>query len=71
MIKAKYVQWCVVRPALLEDVREYVVQVEPLALEQLGAVRLVNVLEWAERVARTWRKLGGIGVEELSGPWRS
>ena len=39
---------------------------EPLALEQLGAVRLVNVLEWAERVARTWRKLGGIGVEELS-----
>ena len=40
--------------------------VEPLALEQLGAVRLVNVLEWAERVSRTWRKLGGIGVEELS-----
>ena len=40
--------------------------VEPLALEDLGAVRLVNVFEWAERVGRTWRKMGGIGVEELS-----
>jgi hypothetical protein len=39
---------------------------EPLALEQFGAIRLVNVLEWAERVARTWRKLGGIGIEELA-----
>jgi hypothetical protein len=39
--------------------------VEPLALEELGAVRLVNVFEWAERVARTRRKMGGIGVEEL------
>lgn len=40
--------------------------VEPLALDQFGAVRLVNVFEWAERVARTWRKIGGIGVEEVS-----
>lgn len=39
---------------------------EPLALEQAGAVRFVNVLEWAERVARTWRKVGGIGVRELA-----
>ena len=39
---------------------------EPLALEQAGAVRFVNVLEWAERVARTWRKVGGIGVRELT-----
>jgi hypothetical protein len=39
---------------------------EPLALEQFGAIRLVNVLEWAERVARMWRRLGGIGVEELA-----
>ena len=39
---------------------------EPLALEQAGAVRFVNVLEWAERVARTWRKVGGIGVREVA-----
>ncbi|KAF8483276.1 hypothetical protein DFH94DRAFT_626104 [Russula ochroleuca] len=39
---------------------------EPLALEQAGAVRFVNVLEWAERVARTWRKVGGIGVREMT-----
>ncbi|KAI0370562.1 hypothetical protein BV20DRAFT_943775 [Pilatotrama ljubarskyi] len=38
----------------------------PLALEDAGAVRFVNVLEWAERVARTWRKHGGTGVLELS-----
>ncbi|PIL23282.1 hypothetical protein GSI_14592 [Ganoderma sinense ZZ0214-1] len=38
----------------------------PLALEDSGAVRFVNVLEWAERVARTWRKLGDAGVVELS-----
>ncbi|KAM5537609.1 hypothetical protein V8D89_008687 [Ganoderma adspersum] len=38
----------------------------PLALEDSGAVRFVNVLEWAERVARTWRKHGGAGVVELS-----
>jgi len=35
-------------------------------LEQAGAVRFVNVLEWAERVARTWRKVGGIGVREVA-----
>jgi len=35
-------------------------------LERAGAVRLVNVLEWAERVARTWRKVGGIGVREVA-----
>jgi hypothetical protein len=39
---------------------------ELLALEQAGAVRFVNILEWAERVARTWRKVGGIGVRELA-----
>ncbi|KAI0296437.1 hypothetical protein BC826DRAFT_1103861 [Russula brevipes] len=39
---------------------------EPLALEQEGAVRLVNVLEWAERVARIWRKVGGNGVKEIA-----
>ncbi|KAA1472548.1 hypothetical protein DENSPDRAFT_187833 [Dentipellis sp. KUC8613] len=37
----------------------------PLGLEQAGAVRFVNILEWAERVARSWRKNGGIGVREL------
>ncbi|RPD69406.1 hypothetical protein L226DRAFT_575575 [Lentinus tigrinus ALCF2SS1-7] len=37
----------------------------PLALEDAGAVRFVNVLEWAERVARSWRKHGGGGVLEL------
>ncbi|KAI0315710.1 hypothetical protein OF83DRAFT_324911 [Amylostereum chailletii] len=35
---------------------------QPLGLEQTGAVRFVNVLEWAERIARFWRKNGGIGV---------
>jgi hypothetical protein len=39
---------------------------EPLGVEQTGAVRLVNVLEWAERVARIWRNLGGIGVREFA-----
>lgn len=38
----------------------------PLAIEDAGAVRFVNVLECAERVARVWRKSGGDGVEELS-----
>ncbi|KAI9065259.1 hypothetical protein FKP32DRAFT_1610766 [Trametes sanguinea] len=38
----------------------------PLALEDAGAVRFVNVLEWAERIARAWRKHGGTGVLELS-----
>ena len=38
----------------------------PLALEDTGAVRFVNVLEWAERVSRTWRKHGGGGVVELT-----
>ncbi len=35
-------------------------------MERAGAVRFVNILEWAERVARTWRKVGGIGVRELA-----
>ncbi|KAI9441274.1 hypothetical protein H4582DRAFT_1810489 [Lactarius indigo] len=39
---------------------------EPLGLEQAGAIRFVNTLEWAERVARVWRKEGGIGVRELA-----
>src|ERR1700755_3525717 len=39
---------------------------EPLALERAGAVRCVNVVEWAERIARTWRKVGGIGVREVA-----
>ncbi|KAF8496506.1 hypothetical protein F5888DRAFT_1614617 [Russula emetica] len=39
---------------------------EPLALERAGAVRFVNVLEWAERVARTWRKVGGMGVRHVA-----
>ncbi|CDO74574.1 hypothetical protein BN946_scf184583.g1 [Trametes cinnabarina] len=38
----------------------------PLALEDAGAVRFVNVLEWAERIARAWRKHGGTGLLELS-----
>ncbi|KAH9073019.1 hypothetical protein EDB83DRAFT_2360404, partial [Lactarius deliciosus] len=38
----------------------------PLGLEQAGAIRFVNTLEWAERVARVWRKEGGIGVRELT-----
>ncbi|KAH9922877.1 hypothetical protein B0H21DRAFT_765747 [Amylocystis lapponica] len=38
----------------------------PLAIEDSGAVRFVNVLEWAERVARLWRKIGGSGILELS-----
>ncbi|KAI9509294.1 hypothetical protein F5148DRAFT_978503 [Russula earlei] len=39
---------------------------QPLAGELTGAIELVDALEWAERVARTWRKLGGIGVRELT-----
>ncbi|KAI0069793.1 hypothetical protein K474DRAFT_980941 [Panus rudis PR-1116 ss-1] len=39
---------------------------EPLAIEDAGAVRFVNVLEWAERVARLWRKHGGYGAVELA-----
>ncbi|KAI0301632.1 hypothetical protein B0F90DRAFT_1817090 [Multifurca ochricompacta] len=39
---------------------------EPLGLEQAGAIRFVNTLEWAERVARVWRRVGGIGVRELA-----
>jgi hypothetical protein len=39
---------------------------EPLAVEKSGALRLVYVLEWAERVARIWRNFGGIGVGELA-----
>ncbi|GJE94830.1 hypothetical protein PsYK624_110050 [Phanerochaete sordida] len=39
----------------------------PLAIEQAGAVRFVNVLEWAERVARLWRRYGGYGAAELTG----
>jgi hypothetical protein len=39
---------------------------EPLGVEQIDAVRLVNILEWAERVARIWRNLGGIGVREFA-----
>ena len=39
---------------------------EPLGLEEAGAIRFVNILEWAERVARVWRKDGGIGVRELA-----
>ncbi|KAI0029121.1 hypothetical protein K488DRAFT_73228 [Vararia minispora EC-137] len=35
----------------------------PLDLERDGAIALVNILEWAERVARTWRKYGGTGVQ--------
>ena len=38
----------------------------PLALEDAGAVRFVTVLEWAERIARIWRKHGGGGVLEYS-----
>lgn len=40
--------------------------VEPLAIEDAGAVRFVNVLEWAERVARIWRKHGGFGAVVLN-----
>ncbi|EGO29619.1 hypothetical protein SERLADRAFT_445399, partial [Serpula lacrymans var. lacrymans S7.9] len=38
----------------------------PLAVESTGAVRLVNLLECAERIGRIWRKQGGSGVRELS-----
>ena len=38
----------------------------PLGLEEAGAIRLMNILEWAERVARVWRKDGGTGVRELA-----
>ncbi|KAK7685985.1 hypothetical protein QCA50_010795 [Cerrena zonata] len=38
----------------------------PLAIEDAGAVRFVNVLEWAERVARLWRKHGGFGAVQLA-----
>ncbi|KAF7971500.1 hypothetical protein HWV62_20968 [Athelia sp. TMB] len=37
----------------------------PLAIEDAGAVRFVNILEAAERIARVWRKAGGTGVEEV------
>ncbi|KAI0346433.1 hypothetical protein BDW22DRAFT_756460 [Trametopsis cervina] len=39
---------------------------EPLSIEHAGAVRFVNVLEWAERVARLWRKHGGFGAAQLA-----
>ncbi len=39
---------------------------DSLELEHAGAVRFVNVLEWAERVARLWRKYGGYGAAELT-----
>lgn len=38
----------------------------PLAIEDSGAVRFVNVLECAERIARVWRKAGGTGVQEIN-----
>ncbi|GBE83885.1 hypothetical protein SCP_0509420 [Sparassis crispa] len=34
--------------------------------EVAGAISFVNVLEWAERVARVWREYGGSGIAELS-----
>ncbi|KIJ61843.1 hypothetical protein HYDPIDRAFT_158779 [Hydnomerulius pinastri MD-312] len=37
----------------------------PLAVETNGAVRLVTLLECAERVARLWRKNGGSGLREI------
>ncbi|KIK80148.1 hypothetical protein PAXRUDRAFT_159430 [Paxillus rubicundulus Ve08.2h10] len=37
----------------------------PLAVEANGAVRLVTVLECAERVSRIWRKNGGPGIREI------
>ena len=33
---------------------------------EAGTLRFVNVLECAEHVARTWRKVGGIGIRELA-----
>ncbi|CAL1699615.1 unnamed protein product [Somion occarium] len=39
---------------------------QALAIEDAGAVRFVNVLEWAERVARLWRRHGGVGAVELA-----
>jgi hypothetical protein len=39
---------------------------EPLGVENAGSLRLVNILEWAERVARIWRNVGGIGMRELA-----
>ncbi|TCD62843.1 hypothetical protein EIP91_006356 [Steccherinum ochraceum] len=38
---------------------------ERLDIQDAGAVRFVNVLEWAERVGRVWRKHGGVGAVEL------
>ncbi|KZT23715.1 hypothetical protein NEOLEDRAFT_1179929 [Neolentinus lepideus HHB14362 ss-1] len=38
----------------------------PLALESAGSVRFVYVLEWAERVARVWRRRGDHDVLELT-----
>ncbi|KAI0052160.1 hypothetical protein FA95DRAFT_1569509 [Auriscalpium vulgare] len=38
----------------------------PLDLEHAGALRLVNVLEWAERVARAWRRSPSPGTQTLS-----
>ena len=40
---------------------------EELGIEDAGAVRFVNVLEWAERVGRIWRKHGGVGAVTLAG----
>lgn len=37
----------------------------PIAVEDAGASRLVDVLEWAEQVARIWRRHGGLKVQEL------
>ena len=50
MIKAKYVQWCVVCPAALENVREYVVQD---AIPAHGKAQ-VQILQQQGRQLRKW-----------------
>lgn len=37
----------------------------PVAVEDAGSARLVDILEWATQVARLWRQTGGPRVQEL------
>lgn len=57
------------RPCPLPDTFQPAIRVlrlrTPIAVEEAGASRLVDVLEWAEQTARLWRKNGGLRYQEL------
>lgn len=57
------------RPCPLPDTFQPAIRIlrlrTPIAVEEAGASRLVDVLEWAEQTARLWRKNGGLRYQEL------